>query len=120
MAVFFHITSRAQWDRARFAGAYRTESLDTEGFIHCSTRAQVLGVANARFKGQADLVLLCIDSSRVQAPIQFDTVETGERFPHIYGPLNADAVIRSVPFPPDASGAFSLPDLPDDGAAAAR
>ena len=114
MTLLLHITSRAQWDRARFAGAYRSETLDTEGFIHCSTRDQVLKVANTRFRGRDDLVLLCIDSSRVQAPIQFDTIETGERFPHIYGPLNADAVTRTVAFPPGPDGQFALPDLPDD------
>ncbi|MGI8424803.1 MAG: DUF952 domain-containing protein [Chloroflexota bacterium] len=117
MSLVLHITSRAQWDRARFAGAYRSETLDTEGFIHCSTREQVLGVANARFRGRDDLVLLCIETSRVQAPIQFDITESGERFPHIYGPLNADAVTRTVAFPPGPGGRFALPDLPDASAA---
>ena len=105
-----HITSRPQWDRARFAGSYRGDTLDTEGFIHCSTTEQVVRVANARFRGRDDLVLLCIDSSLVQAPIQFDAVPTGERFPHIYGPLNADAVTRTLPFPAGPDGLFSLPD----------
>ena len=114
MTLLLHITSRAQWDRARFAGMYRSETLDTEGFIHCSTRDQVLGVAEKHFRGRDDLVLLCIDSSRVQAPIQYDAIETGARFPHVYGPLNADAVIKTVPFPPGPNGRFALPDLPDD------
>ena len=110
MALLLHITTRAQWDRARFAGVYRGDTLDSEGFIHCSTPEQVAAVATARFRGRDDLVLLCIDSSRVQAPVQFDTIPTGERFPHIYGPLNADAVTRTVPFPPGDDGSFELPD----------
>ncbi len=117
MSLLLHITSRTQWDRARFAGMYRTESLDTEGFIHCSTRGQVLEVAAKHFPGRDDLVLLCIDSSRVQAPIQFDAdATTGERFPHIYGPLNVDAVTRTVGFPPRPDGSFALPELPDEPA----
>ncbi|HET7771183.1 MAG TPA: DUF952 domain-containing protein [Chloroflexota bacterium] len=121
MTLLLHITSREQWDRARFAGVYRGETLDTEGFIHCSTRSQVLDVANAHYRGRRDLVLLCIDSSRVQAPIQFDTIESGARFPHIYGPLNADAVIKTVPFLPGPDGAFDLPsNLPDEPSAAGR
>ena len=110
MALLLHITSRPEWDRARFNGVYRSPSLDTEGFIHCSTPQQVLKVANDRFRGRDDLVLLCIDSSRVQAPVQFDTVETGERFPHIYGPLNAEAVTRTLAFRPGPDGQFQLPD----------
>ena len=120
MTLLLHITSREQWDRARFAGVYRGDTLDTEGFIHCSTRDQVLEVADARFRGRQDLVLLCIDSSRVQAPIQYDTVEAGARFPHIYGPLNADAVIKTLPFPPRPDGRFALPPLPDEPSAAGR
>jgi uncharacterized protein (DUF952 family) len=110
MALLLHIATRAAWDRARFTGAYRGETLDTEGFIHCSTPAQVVRVANARFKGRHDLVLLCIDSGRVQAPVQFDITDTGERFPHIYGPLNTEAVTRTLPFIPDPDGSFTLPD----------
>jgi len=110
MTLVLHITSRDQWDRARFAGAYRGDTLDTEGFIHCSTAEQVVKVATAHFPGRTDLVLLCIDSSRVQAAVQFDAVENGERFPHIYGPLNTDAVTRTFPFRPGADGQFHLPD----------
>jgi uncharacterized protein (DUF952 family) len=110
MALLLHITSRSEWDRSRFHGVYRTPSLDTEGFIHCSTVEQVVAVANRYYRGQSDLVVLCIDSSRVQAPIQFDTIESGERYPHIYGPLNADAVTRSVRLSPAPDGTFSLPD----------
>lgn len=120
MTLLLHITMREQWDRARFAGVYRSETLDTDGFIHCSTRDQVLDVANERFSGTEGLVLLCIDSSRVQAPVQFDAVETGARFPHVYGPLNVDAVIKTVPFSPGPSGRFTLPDLPDDVSSAGR
>lgn len=116
MSLLLHITSRAQWDRARFAGVYCPPSLDTEGFIHCSTRDQLLRVANTIFRGQRDLVVLCIESSRVQASIQFDTIQTGERFPHIYGPLNVDAVIRTLELPVAPDGTFSLPDALPAGA----
>ena len=120
-ATIYHLTTPQAWDNARATGVYKAPSLEIEGFIHCSTRDQVLGVANARFKGRQDLVLLCIDSSRVQAPIQFDAIETGARFPHIYGPLNADAVIKTVPFTPGPDGTFALPTtLPDEPSAAGR
>lgn len=108
--MILHITSRAQWEAAQPAEVYRSDSLVTEGFIHCSAPTQVLGPANAFFTGQKNLVLLCIDPAAVQAPIVYeDCYQTGQAFPHIYGPLNIDAVTDVVDFPPNADGTFSLP-----------
>lgn len=80
-----------------------------EGFIHCSTRAQVIQVANARFQGQSGLVLLCIQTEKVAAAIVYENLEGGQQlFPHIYGELNTDAVVRTAEFAPDAAGLFTL------------
>jgi uncharacterized protein (DUF952 family) len=64
-SIIWHITSRADWDAACATGSYRPASLEREGFIHCSTAAQVVGSADRYFRGRGDLVLLCIDESRV-------------------------------------------------------
>ncbi|HEC22802.1 MAG TPA: DUF952 domain-containing protein [Chloroflexi bacterium] len=114
MSWILHITTREQWESARKAGLYRPASLDTEGFIHCSTPQQVIRVANAFYRGQEGLVLLCIEPEKVKAPIRYEApVEEDaggeERFPHIYGPLNADAVVRVMDFPPGEDGTFTLP-----------
>ena len=86
-ARIFHITKREAW--AADESDYRGDTLDSEGFIHCSAAAQVDGVAQARFVGEPGLVLLTIDPSRVGAEIRYE----GGGFPHIYGPLNRDAVV---------------------------
>ena len=92
--VILHITSRQQWEAAQAAGEYRGDTLDSDGFIHCSMRQQVMEVANANFRGQRDLVLLCIAEDQVQAEIRYeDLYRAGQKFPHIYGPLNLDAVV---------------------------
>jgi uncharacterized protein (DUF952 family) len=111
MTLILHITTREQWERAKSTGAYRGDTLDSEGFIHCSTPAQVIPVANAFFRGQSGLVLLCIDSAKVQTEIRYEAPEPGgeEAYPHIYGPLNADAVVRVLAFEPGADGTFALP-----------
>jgi uncharacterized protein (DUF952 family) len=116
MEPFYHIIDRDAWRRAQAAGSYHPVSLDAEGFIHCSYPAQVLMPANALYHGQANLALLRIDPARLTAPVQHDPVEVTrggvtatEEFPHIYGPLNADAVVAVIDFPPNADGRFHLP-----------
>ena len=92
--IILHITSRREWDAAQAVGEYRGDTLDSDGFIHCSTRQQVMEVANAHFRGQRDLVLLCIVEDKVQVEIRYeDLYDAGQEFPHIYGPLNLDAVV---------------------------
>ena len=109
-----HITTGDAWDDARASGAYRGDTLDTEGFIHCSTPEQLLGPANAMFRGRHGLVLLCIETAKVKANIRYeDLSDEGHEFPHIHGPLNTDAVFVVVDFPPSSDGSFTLPaDLP--------
>ncbi|GAA3048300.1 hypothetical protein GCM10010448_34250 [Streptomyces glomeratus] len=49
MPELTHITERSLWDAARETGTYqmstRGRTLQEEGFIHCSTRAQLPRVA---------------------------------------------------------------------------
>lgn len=109
--ILYHITSQADWARARMEGEYTADSLATQGFIHCSTRTQVLEVANALFGGRSDLVLLLIDASRLRAPVRYENLEGGAQlFPHLYGSLNLDAVVQVLPFRPDSEGKFRLPE----------
>lgn len=108
--IILHITTPDAWAEAQQQGQYTADSLDSEGFIHCSTLAQVVYVANERFRGRTDLILLVITAHLVQPPIVYeDCYETGQLFPHIYGPLNLNAVSQILPFPPAADGLFTLP-----------
>ena len=108
--MILHITTYSAWQKAKTKGYYEADSLQTEGFIHCSMPHQVLGPANALFAGQPDLVLLCLDIDKVQADIVYeDCYESGQAFPHVYGRLNLDAILQVIPFPPNKDGTFSLP-----------
>lgn len=119
MEPIVHITSRQDWQLAKAQGIYRSDSLETEGFIHCSTLDQVIPVANAFYRGRADLVLLCIDVEQVRSPIKVEPpiqpgtsqpdIHSNDCYPHIYGSLNLDAVINVVNFPPNLDGTFALP-----------
>jgi uncharacterized protein (DUF952 family) len=105
-----HITDEHSWIGALSAGAYTPETYQTEGFIHCSTAAQVLAVAQRFYAVRSDLVLLMIDADLVAPEIVFENLEGGtEQFPHIYGRLNIEAVVKVTAFSPDAAGEFHLP-----------
>lgn len=111
MSYIMHVTQRAAWERAKQEGVYRTVSLENEGYIHCSTQNQVLRVANLLYKGVAGLVILMIDEARVKPEIKYErpAAHIKELFPHIYGELNLDAVVRVIDFPPGEDGSFKLP-----------
>ena len=119
MDRIYHIATTADWRRAQRDGEYVTSTtgrtLAEEGFIHASTAAQVADVANRYYRGVADdLVVLVIDLGRLRSPLRYEHVPgAGEPFPHIYGPLNADAVLAARPFSPNPDGTFTFtPDPP--------
>jgi ribosomal-protein-serine acetyltransferase len=116
--MIYHITSEVEWRVAKREGQYVAPSLQTEGFIHLSKLKQVTKVANGFYAGQKNLVLLCVDPKRLQVPLKFeppaanihaDHEEEGEVFPHLYGPLDSQAVIRVFEFPANGDGNFPLP-----------
>lgn len=107
--MIMHIMQVSQMKRVLMEGEYTPASLEKEGFIHCSTPEQVVDVANALYKGRNDLLLLQIDEKLVKPEIVYeDLYETGKLYPHIYGPLNMDAVIRIDEFVPRPDGTFEL------------
>ncbi len=143
MKRILHITSRTAWLEARAKGEYAAPSLASEGFIHCSTAAQVLPVAGKFYRGQTGLVLLVIDPARLASDLRWEAPFDGapppgvpsinspfvprtpaarrcetagqapaeDAFPHIYGPLNLEAVVQVIDFEPATDGRFVLPAL---------
>ncbi len=111
--MILHICPRSVWLTAHPAGEYRADTLDSEGFIHCSDPGTVHLPATALFRGRHDLVLLVIDRSRLSAPLRWEPGEGGAAgpwFPHVYGPIPTDAVTEVHDFPSQPDGSFRLPD----------
>jgi uncharacterized protein (DUF952 family) len=106
-----HITSRNAWSAAEKSGEYTVDSLAGRSFIHCSKPTQVMQVANLVYFGQYGLVLLVIDPERLTSELRWEPgVDLAtELFPHIYGPINLDAVVEVLEFEPDPDGSFHLP-----------
>jgi uncharacterized protein (DUF952 family) len=97
MPVIYHVTTGGDWEAARQKGFYEHPSLSAEGFIHCSQENQVAGVLDRYFAGQTNLVKLVIDTDRLTSHFVFDwSPSTQDTFPHIYGPINLDAVTDVV------------------------
>lgn len=100
--MIYHIAYPTDWQRARRDGAYtvstRGRTLAEEGFIHASDAHQVATVADAFYRGEPGLLVLVIDPDRVTAEVVYERVPgADDPFPHIYGPLNVDAVVDSRP-----------------------
>jgi uncharacterized protein (DUF952 family) len=115
MAELLHITERATWAAAASTGEYRMSArgvtLEEEGFIHCSLPHQLRGVAERFYADADDLVVLVIDEDRLPVPVRYEAPEPGaDEYPHIYGALPADAVIRVVPVGRDGSRRLVLPE----------
>lgn len=105
----YHLATAADWDARD--DAYVPAPFAGEGFIHCSTAAQLAGVARRFFRGRERLVLLTIDPDRVTVPIRYENLEGGrESFPHVYGPLNLDAVAGCDVVHVDAAGTLRASD----------
>jgi len=108
--LIYHITENSTWLRVLEEGAYRPTGFAKDGFIHCSTRAQVIPVANHLYLGKTGgLVLLVLEVEKIAAEIRWENLEGGEElFPHIYGALNLEAVKEVLPFTPRMDGKFLL------------
>lgn len=106
-----HLVPATAFDAAA-ATPYAPASLDAEGFVHCSSPAQVAGTARLLFAGTSDLLLLVIDPRLVGAAVRWeDTYGIGQDFPHVYGPIPRDAIVEVRPYPPGHGGRWSRPEL---------
>jgi uncharacterized protein (DUF952 family) len=97
MPIIYHVTKAADWNAAKQRGYYEHPSLKDEGFIHCSQDQQVAGVLKRYFGGQKDLIKLVIDTDKLTSKFVFDwSSSLADTFPHVYGPINSDAVIDVI------------------------
>ncbi len=113
--MIYHITTKDEWQTAQANGKYTAPSLQSEGFIHCSTDKQVPHVANAFYRGRNDLVLLKLDENRIKSQVKWeapagapaDGISESDLFPHIYGVINLDAIISVIDFDPNNQSPIS-------------
>ena len=107
MAIIYHMTKPQTWKMAKEKNVYDFCALKTDGFIHCSTLEQTLPTANRFFRDELQIIVLVIDEDKVNAKIIYEPADdVDESFPHIYGEINLDAVIKVQELEKDADDYF--------------
>ena len=109
MSTTFHLVAAAYFEAGDADASYVPEAFEQDGFIHCTDGIDnVVKVANRYYQDdRRDYLLLVIDTTKVQAPIVYE--DPDRIYPHIYGPLNRDAIVETLPVPRAADGAFLAP-----------
>lgn len=112
----FHLALPDDWTSALAAGEYRISTrgrtLDEEGFIHCSYRDQLEGVANRFYGDVIEAVILHVDPARLAAEVRAEPPADGieELFPHVYGPIPTEAVVATTPWQRGDDGVWRVPE----------
>ncbi|MGI9354198.1 MAG: DUF952 domain-containing protein [Rhizobiaceae bacterium] len=109
--IIFKIADRQAWAGAREKGEFGGAPVDiTDGFIHFSTAEQVRETATKHFAGADNLVLIAVDAAKLLGKIVWEPSRGGALFPHLYEPLNVDAVLWEKPIPLQDDGNHEFPD----------
>jgi uncharacterized protein (DUF952 family) len=113
----YHLALEQEWreavERSRAYGRSTLGKSQAEvGFIHCSFADQVETVARLMYRDRGDVVLLVIESSRVDAEIRIESLDDGGvEFPHIYGELPIAAVVGVAKIPLREDGTLDFGGL---------
>lgn len=112
VATIYKICERSLWRAAESGESFRGSAVDErDGFIHFSTSAQLAVTAAKHFAGQADLVLIAVDSDALGVDLKWEPSRGGDLFPHLYAPLAPSAIRWVRPLADEADGRRSLPEL---------
>jgi uncharacterized protein (DUF952 family) len=105
--LIYHMTPAQSWQAHARGEPYQAETLATEGFIHCTREAErLVQVANRFYRQETgDFVILCVETAHLQSEVRWEVAD-GHLFPHIYGPLQPEAIINVLAFPRNPSGHF--------------
>ena len=110
MPTIYKICTAAEWREAERASVYRGSAADQkDGFIHFSTAEQAAETAAKWYAGQHDLVLVAVNADALGDKLKWEPSRGGALFPHLYGELDVEAVLRVDPLPLDASGRHAFP-----------
>ncbi len=90
----YHIVLPEVWEKFKGEKFYEADSLKTEGFIHCSFAGQLETVLRRYYKDADRVMILEIETEKLTSKLVNEPSTGGEIYPHIYGKINADAIVR--------------------------
>jgi len=91
--LIYHVALTEHWEKYRDRPSYQTESLQTEGFIHCSYESQLPGVLKRYYSDVEHVTILSIETDKLKSKLVEEPSTGDEIYPHIYGRLNHSAVV---------------------------
>ncbi|MDQ3798085.1 MAG: DUF952 domain-containing protein [Acidobacteriota bacterium] len=95
--LIYHIVLPEAWEKFKDQPFYAHESLESEGFIHCSYRNQLEEVLERYYKNAEKVLILHISPARLDpaaANLIAERSTGGEVYPHIYGKINQAAIVN--------------------------
>ena len=108
--IIFHICRSDEWHSAIERGMYSGSSQDKkDGYIHFSASNQVIESAAKHRAGQKELVLLTVDGDLLEPSLKWEAARGDELFPHLYGDLPINAVLRAEELPLGPDGLHIFP-----------
>jgi uncharacterized protein (DUF952 family) len=111
MTSIFHFINQADLEKYLNADSLEVPSLQSSGFIHCSTLEQVISVANYIAPYDEEMQLIEIDPDRLRSEVRYENTDGGdELYPHIYGPVNRDAIVDIHRLEWDGEEGYQLPE----------
>ena len=110
--MIYHMCRAEEWAEAVATGAYLGSSQDqADGFIHFSTKDQIVESAQKHRARQNGLLLVAVDAAQLGDRLKWESARNGDLFPHLYGPLDPAESTRIEPLPLGPDGLHVFPSL---------
>lgn len=95
--MIYHVVHSDEWNRQLGLSNFTPPDFQHEGFIHCCTKEQLPGVLERYYNGVSGLLLLHLDESKLSSELKYESSTNNEKFPHLFGPINREAVVKIEP-----------------------
>jgi len=108
----YKITSNQLWGEAKKSDVLQGMPIDiADGYMHFSTIDQLKETLHLHFKGEGDLMLLEIETKKVEQNLKWEASRGGALFPHLYAELEISQISKAITIFVDDLGEVDLGDL---------